>query len=49
MFMIFVRNNLFERGFELKTREVGDASALCNLPALHRGFDRQALYGLFVP
>jgi hypothetical protein len=49
MFIIFVVNNLFETGFEMKTREEEDASAFYILPALHRGFDKQALYGLFCP
>jgi hypothetical protein len=49
MFIVFIVNNLFETGFELNTREVEDASAFCNLPALHRGFEKQALCGLFCP
>jgi len=49
MFIIFVVNNLFETGFELKKREEEDASAFCDLPTLHHGFDNQALYGLFCP
>jgi hypothetical protein len=49
MFIIFVVNSVFETGFELKTSEEEDASAFCDLPALHRSVDKQARYGLFCP